>query len=124
MFSIFKDHNANKSFSGLSWVILSIYVFSMICVLYYIINCNFNLYTERNVFAKNFFLSFLATFFKIKKFIKKKKIHRYMFLEHVDNLGKFLKFFVKKKKKKKNTLDKKRGQNTLFLPLSQKCSSL
>ena len=39
---------------------------------YCIINCNFNLYTERNVFAKNFFLSFLATFFKIKKFILKK----------------------------------------------------
>ena len=46
-----------------------------------------------------------------------------MFLEHVDNFGKFLKFFVKKKRKK-NTLVKKRGQNTLFLPLSQKCSSL
>ena len=96
--------------------------------MYCIINCNFNLYTERNVFANNFFLSFLAPFFKIKKFIKKKnkkKIHRYMFLEHVDNFGKFLKFFVKKKKKRKrNTLVKKRGQNTLFLPLSQKCSSL
>ena len=83
------------------------------------------MYTERNVFAKNFFLSFLATFFKIKKFTKKKKkkIRRYMFLEHVDNFGKFLKFFVKKKKKK-NTFVKKRGQNTLFLPLTQKCSSL
>ena len=36
-----------------------------------------------------------------------------MFLEHVDNFGKFLKFFVKKKKKKKIPLLKK-GARTLF----------
>ena len=36
-----------------------------------------------------------------------------MFLEHVDNVGKFLKFFVKKKKRKKIPLLKK-GARTLF----------
>ena len=47
----------------------------------------------------------------------KKAIPRYMFLDHVDSFGKFLKFFVQKAFF--SPLLKKRGQNLVFAAFSK-----
>ena len=91
-----------------------------------IISCDFNLYTVRNVFAKNLFFKLFGQIFEASP--------RYMFLDHVDSFGNllfclfvcfcFVFFFLFLSKKTFLTLLKKKGARTLFLLLSQKYSSL